>query len=118
MTTAYTESCLVSESLRPHFENFTQMVQLFDNAYKQRETVDIHSVYGKIVYLDDQLRTNNERRKKRQTVGEPVCDIDRSECKCPEGGMDNVVCPCEFFDCLDKITNWSQYSLVSNILSA
>ena len=100
MTTAYTESCLVAGSSRFHYlENFTQIVQVFDKAYKKRKTVEIHSAYGKIVYLDDQI---NERRQKRQTAEDPVCDIDRSECKCPEGGMDNVVCPCEFFDCLNE----------------
>lgn len=103
ITAAYTESCLVSDSSRPHLENFTEMVQEFGKAYEQKKTVEIRSVYGKSIYLDDQLRKLEQSKKRKRSQNEiSSCDLDRLACKCPPGGIANVFCPCEFFDCLDQ----------------
>ena len=87
-------------------EDIPRLVNEFKHAFsrpsRSRDLAAIRSVYGKMLCIKRQVGSTS-RRRKRETPGDPLelCP-DGVDCECPPGGLDgDIVCPCQFFRCLD-----------------
>ena len=82
-------------------DDFPRLMDLFiSRPGTGRDLTALRSVYGKMLCIKRQVESTS-RRRKRETPGEP-CPLDGAVCKCPSGGLDgDIVCPCQFFRCLD-----------------
>ena len=100
------EAC--SGDVRPGVDDVPRLVQEFRAALNatKRDLLKLRTILGKLLCIKDKVeRLGLGKRKRRVALVSPVPCEDRKpeECTCPPGGVygDCIVCPCEFFRCLD-----------------
>ena len=99
ISSGYTMACSGPPEMRPTFEDIPELMKEFTAAYEDENSLEIRFVYGQMLCLNDLLRAPEAQRLQRRHTHCP----DRENCSCPEGGItEDISCPCEFFDCLDK----------------
>ena len=106
ITEAKQEAC--SGDVRPGVDDVPRLVQEFRAAFNatKRDLLRLRTIFGKLLCIKDEIERLGSRERKRRlaTVSPVPCD-ERTpeECTCPPGGVygDCIVCPCEFFRCLD-----------------
>ena len=113
ITEAKQEAC--SGDVRPGVGSVSRLVKEFRSALNttQRDVLKLQTIFGKMLCIKDQIeRLGSKGRNRRQEpisgevcggVGTPCFERTPEECTCPPGGIfsDCIVCPCEFFRCLD-----------------
>ena len=101
ISSGYALACSSPPEVRPSIDDIPKLMNDFQVAYDEQNTLNIRFICGQMLCLHDRLSASEKQgRERRQT------DHGSSECKnctCPSGGITrNIVCPCEFFACLDE----------------
>ena len=111
ITEAKQEAC--SGDVKPGVDSVPRLVQEFRAALNgtQRDLLKLRTIFGRMLCIKDQIeRLGSRKRKRRLATVSPVRCRDRTpeECTCPPGGLNGscIVCPCEFFRCLDPEDDW------------
>lgn len=105
ISSGYALACSSPTEVRPNLDDIPGLMKEFKSAYDQQHTLKIRFICGQMLCLHDHLSIRSASnpelgRKRRQTDCEGMVHQD---CKCPPDGISNkIVCPCEFFACLDK----------------
>lgn len=103
MISAYYHEASYSTLSDPRTEGIHSLVQNFNIAYGTKNSVELCDMFAKILKIKDsevdQVDQNIQRRQSASCI--------ESDCTCPEGGINSneLFCPCQFFDCLDKGRN-------------
>ena len=98
ISSGYTLACSSPPEVRPSIDDIPRLMNEFQVAFEEYDTLQIRFVCGQMLCLHDHLREQDLMRKRRQTR----CPDDE-DCTCPSGGISSsIVCPCEFFACLDE----------------
>ena len=100
ISSGYALACSSLPEVRPSIDDIPRLMDGFRVAYDEQDTLQIRFICGQMLCLHDHLVSEESTRERRQTS----CDsLERKDCTCPSGGIStNIVCPCEFFDCLDE----------------
>ena len=101
ISSGYALVCSAPEGLRPTSEDIPKLMREFAAAYAEGNSklLEIRSIYGQMLCLNDLLGGPGEAGRKRRQLFCPA----RENCMCPAGGIsDAIICTCEFFDCLDE----------------
>ena len=99
ISSGYTMACSGPPDVRPTLEDIPKLVKEFAIAYREQNSLEIRFVYGQILCLNDLLSASESQSRQRRHTHCP----ERQNCSCPAGGIsEDMLCPCEFFDCLDK----------------
>ena len=105
------EAC--SGDVRPGVSNVSRLVQEFRAAFNttKKDLLKLRIIFGKMLCIKDGIEKLKSKGRERRQEPIPECGgfgttcFERTpeECKCPPGGVygDCIVCPCEFFRCLD-----------------
>ena len=111
ITEAKQEAC--SGDVRPGVGSVPKLVQEFRAALNttQRDLLRLRTIFGKMLCIKDEIKKLKSKGRERRQESIPECGGFRTpcfertpeECKCPPGGVygDCILCPCEFFRCLD-----------------
>ena len=111
ITEAKQEAC--SSDVRPGVGSVPRLVQEFRAALNatKRDLLRLRTIFGKMLCIKDEIEKLKSKGRERRQEPIPECGgfetpcFERTpeECKCPPGGVygDCIVCPCEFFRCLD-----------------
>ena len=101
ISSGYTLACSSPPEVRPSVDDIPRLMNEFRVAFEEHDTLQIRFVCGQMLCLHDRLSASEEQellRERRQTR----CPEDK-DCTCPSGGISSsIVCPCEFFACLDE----------------
>ena len=101
ISSGYALACSSPPEVRPSIDDIPRLMNEFRVAFDERDTLQIRFVCGQMLCLHDRLSASEEKdlvRERRQTS----C-TERKDCTCPSGGISSsIVCPCEFFACLDE----------------
>lgn len=78
-------------------QNIRTLVQSFNAAYGTRNSIELCDLFGKMLNIKDQGRERSSIQ--RRQIG-----CDEVDCECPRGGINSMelLCPCQFFACLDE----------------
>ena len=101
ISSGYALACSGPPEARPTVEDIPKFMQEFAAAYEvgNSKLVEIRSIYGQMLCLNDQLAVSEQQGRKRRRSHCP----EPENCACPPEGITNAItCPCEFFRCLDE----------------
>ena len=101
ISSGYTLACSGPRETTPTADDIPRLAGEFAAAYEEGpdRVLEIRSIYGQMLCLDDLLRAPEEQNRERRQAPCPA----RENCRCPPGGIsDSIICSCEFFDCLDQ----------------
>ena len=113
ITEAKQESCSGDvQVVQLNTSSIPRLVQEFRTVLgtTQRDLLKLRTIFGKMLCIKDQIERLGSRKRKRRLAtvspgSDPIPCEERTpeECTCPPGGFDGdcIVCPCEFFQCLD-----------------
>ena len=81
-------------------EGIHSLVQNFNAAYGTKNSVELCDMFAKILKIKDSEVADNVDQKIQRRQTDSCSD---NNCTCPEGGINSneLLCPCQFFDCLD-----------------
>lgn len=98
ISSGYTLACSSLLEIRPSIDDIPKLMSDFITAYDEQDTLKIRFICGQMLCLHDHLSVSEEKGRKARQI-----NCDSVECTCPPGGISsNIVCPCEFFACLDE----------------
>ena len=101
ISSGYALACSSPPEVRPSIDDIPRLMNKFKVAYDEQNTLQIRFICGQMLCLHDRLSTSEEQERERRQTS---CDsLERKNCTCPSDGIStNIVCPCEFFACLDE----------------
>ena len=88
----------------PETEGIHFLVQNFNAAYDTKNSVELCDMFAKILKIKDSEVADHVDQNIQRRQSDSCSDND---CTCPEGGINSneLLCPCQFFDCLDAGRN-------------
>ncbi len=100
ISSGYALACSSPPEVRPSIDDIPRLMNEFRVAFDEQDSLQIRFICGQMLCLHDRLSASEEQvRERRQTS---QC-MERKDCTCPSGGITtSIVCPCEFFACLDE----------------
>ena len=110
ITEAKQEACSGELDGRPSVDDVPRLVQEFRTTLGrvQKDLSRLRTIFGTMLCIKDQAgKSDSMGRRRRQTLCRdiltPCYERTPEECTCPPGRIygDCILCPCEFFRCLD-----------------
>ena len=99
ISSGYALACSSPPEVRPSVDDIPRLMNEFRVAHDEQNTLQIRFICGQMLCLHDHLSISEESARERRQAS---C-MERKDCTCPSGGIStNIICPCEFFACLDE----------------
>lgn len=101
MISAYYHEASMRPAANQPNQSILTLVQNFNAAYGTKNSIELCDFFGKMLNYKDHGTQGRQRRDSH------LYDCPEENCECPNGGINSteLLCPCQFFACLDEGRN-------------